>query len=446
MKVVGIVAEYNPFHNGHLYQIQKAKELTGADYVVVAMSGNYVQRGTPAILNKFERTKAAISNGADLVFEIPTIWSCASAEYFAAAAIALFERLGFVDYISFGCETPNPGMFETIALILNEEPQEFRAFLSNAVKMGLPFPAAREYAFIHYLKNTDHSAFPLLSEDKIMQIKQILSSPNNILGIEYIRELLRRHSKIRAVPIQRIESGYHEQNLTGTISSATSVRKKVFQLCDLESDPLSSLTYFKNNPEYVLESRILYDMDLTASLPQETMYSLTQNASCLMHDDFFSEILYAKLLLEPADSLAFYADCSLFLANRIKKLLPYYHSFSQFCDLIKSRDMTYTRISRVLMHICLGMQSTDYKLGRNLDYIPYLRILGLKREASHLLRNRDPNDVPIIQKITQADKLDASARWMLDLDAKVSDLYYGLSSFQSDSLIKTEAKQEIIVR
>ena len=148
MNTIGIIAEYNPFHNGHSYQLKKAKELFHADYVIIAMSGNFVQRGLPAVLDKFSRTEMALKNGADFVFEIPTVFATASAEYFAAAGIGLLDALGCVDAVSFGCETPDLPLMSYVAEILAHEPKDYKTRLHSYLKNGEPFPAAREKAVI----------------------------------------------------------------------------------------------------------------------------------------------------------------------------------------------------------------------------------------------------------------------------------------------------------
>ena len=182
-EVLGIIAEYNPFHNGHLYHIQKSKEQTGAKFVVCVMSGNFVQRGNTSIVDKWTKAKLAIENGVDLVLELPTIYSVSSAESFAQGAVKILENLGIVDTISFGTETNDFAALNNIATILTEEPKEFVNMLKEDLKQGLSFPKARENALIKYL-NDD------------VRYKDILNSPNNILGVEYLKSLKQIKSKI----------------------------------------------------------------------------------------------------------------------------------------------------------------------------------------------------------------------------------------------------------
>src|SRR5690554_4412644 len=194
MKVVGIIAEYNPFHNGHQHHILEAKKQTGADYVIVVMSGNFVQRGAPSIINKYSRAKAALESGADLVFELPVIYSTASAQYFSLGAISLLDKLGLVDYVCFGSESGDIESLTYIAKYLHNNSYEYNKDINNLMKNGITFPEARQIA----IKNNNNTI-----DDNV------ISSPNNILGIEYIKAILELNSNIIPVSISRIESAYH---------------------------------------------------------------------------------------------------------------------------------------------------------------------------------------------------------------------------------------------
>ena len=191
MKVNGIIAEYNPFHNGHLYQLETSRKRTGADYTVVVMSGNFTQRGEAAILSKYVRTEMALRCGADLVLELPALFAAGSAEFFATGAAALLDRLGVVDYLCFGSECGNAKKLTELAKILAEEPEDFKRLLQGKLAQGMNFPAARASAL--------QEAFPS-AED----IDVILKAPNNILGLEYAKALLCRGSAIKLCTITRI--------------------------------------------------------------------------------------------------------------------------------------------------------------------------------------------------------------------------------------------------
>ena len=210
MKITGIIAEYNPFHNGHFHQIEQVKKY-GADYVVIVMSGDFLQRGTPALLDKWTRTQMALSAGADLVIELPAVFATASAQYFARGGVSILDKLGCVDTISFGCESDNIRMIHEISSYLRKEPALYKEHLQSFLKEGNSFPKARELALTLCL-GKEAAAFA--------------SSPNNILALEYCISLLERDSKMNILPIKREGSGYHDANLeAATLPSATAIRE-----------------------------------------------------------------------------------------------------------------------------------------------------------------------------------------------------------------------------
>ena len=202
MKITGLITEYNPFHNGHLYHLQKAKELTDADAIIVVMSGDYVQRGEPAVMPKYLRTQAALEAGASVVLELPVCYATGSAEYFARGAIALLDSLGCVDAVCFGSECGDIEILENIAEVFLEEPERYRVALQEYLKEGKSFPVAREQAFLRYWNET---------EENLDKYEEVLKNPNNILGIEYIKAMKLKKSRMKACTIQRIVAGYHDR-------------------------------------------------------------------------------------------------------------------------------------------------------------------------------------------------------------------------------------------
>ena len=211
MKTAGIIAEYNPFHKGHEYQIRYTKEKLKADYVIVAMSGDYVQRGTPALISKHTRAEMALRCGADLVLEMPVSVSTASAEAFAMGGVSLLDSLGVVDMLCFGSESGEISALKELAEILVEEPEEYKKLLKSFLSEGLTFPAARSQALTEYFKNPrnfsgddfDGVLTPLLNE-----VTQILNTPNNILGIEYCKAILEQEAPMTPVPLPRVGAGH----------------------------------------------------------------------------------------------------------------------------------------------------------------------------------------------------------------------------------------------
>ena len=210
-KVLGIIGEYNPFHNGHLYHLEQSKQLTGSTYTVAIMSGNFTQRGSTSLIDKWSKTEAAIQSGIDLVIELPVLYATSSAENFADGAIKILNSLKVVDYVSFGAEASDIEVLNQFADILYHEPKQYKTMLSHELSKGLSFPKARENALLMYLND-------------IRKYANVLSSPNNILGIEYLKALKRQKSNIKPVSITRYESGYNDIAYSGNIASATAIR------------------------------------------------------------------------------------------------------------------------------------------------------------------------------------------------------------------------------
>ena len=214
MKVVGIIAEYNPFHNGHLHHLQESIRLSLADYTIVVMSGNFMQRGTPALMDKYHRAKAALSCGADLVLELPAYYATGSAEYFALGGISLLDKLGVVSHLCFGSECGDLDFLSKVAQITSEESEAYQKCLQAHIKSGKSYPSARTAAIIEVCPELSSSVSGL-------------TTPNNILGIEYLKALYRLNSNIEPYTIQRVSSHYHDQKLKESYSSASAIRNVI---------------------------------------------------------------------------------------------------------------------------------------------------------------------------------------------------------------------------
>lgn len=357
--ITGIIAEYNPFHNGHAYQIEQARLLTGCDFLVVVMSGDYVQRGAPAVFDKYTRARMALACGADLVLELPVACSCASAEFFASGAVSLLDGLGCVDFLCFGSESGDLQSLMEPARILAKESPVFQEALRRGLSLGLSFPAARKEAFRACASNPD-----------------ILDLPNNILGIEYLKALLQRESILKPVTIKRKGQGYHDTLLDSGFASASGIRRFLKQ----EEAPLSALPALKESlPDPVME--VLKDT-LAHTLP--------------VWEEDFSMLLRYELLRQSASDLTQYADISPDLGRRLKNCADKFSSFSEFVALVKTKDVTYTRITRALFHILLNLTGEDT---RNSVAMPYARILGFRKDHSRILGLLKENSrIPIIPK------------------------------------------------
>ncbi len=381
MKVVGLITEYNPFHNGHNYHIEKAREITGADAVVVAMSGNFVQRGTPAVIDKYTRTQMALNMGADMVFELPVSFACASAEYFAYGAVSLLNQLGFVDYLCFGSEAGDISILKPIADILSDEPEGYKSLLNQYLKAGNSFPSARAKALKDYSSSKD--------------LELLLMSSNNILGIEYLKSLNQLQSKIIPFTIRREGADYSDNTLAkdGAFSSATAIR-------------------------HILNTEIDFTT-LKASVPPEiyTILEAAYHKSCPVSENDFSDMLYYKLKTTSLEQLSSYGDVSADLAFRIKNLLSSYESYEQFAALLKTKQMTLTRINRCLLHILLELPDVQKELS-------FIRLLGFRKSASHLLKQVPETCVPIITKPAHGNTLlTGTAKEVFEHEMFCNDLY-----------------------
>ena len=383
MKIVGLITEYNPFHAGHLYHMQQARELTGADYCVVLMSGSFVQRGEPAIFDKYLRTKTALLAGADLVLEIPVAFSTASAHEFAAYGVALLSAIG-VDAVVFGSECGQIEILKQAAYALNYESAEFQERLRKGLKAGLTYPQARAKA----LEMEDTWA-------------SVLSSPNNILGIEYLRAAEDLHSLMEFYTISRKGSGYHEDTLAdANFPSASAIRGIIRNSLSKDKDLL----------------------DILAShLPAVTHPAYTGAVPVFVDD--FSELLNAAILqMQATFSIA---DLSPELAARLAKP-PYFPlSFEKRIQALKTRQLTYTRVSRALLHLVLGMREEDISRWKDEGYALYARILGFRRQSSPLLSClHKKSSIPLITKMADASQsLAPSALALLEQEVYASHLY-----------------------
>lgn len=411
MKTVGLITEYNPFHNGHAYHIEKAKMLTGADRVIVVMSGDFVQRGAPAVMPKHLRAESALLSGASLIIELPVCFATGSAEYFAQGSISLLNRLGCIDSICFGSECGDLHLLKEIAQILADEPIEYQTALKQALKEGASFPAARQEALNIY-------------SDKY---SEILASPNNILGIEYLKALEKIHSKMEPFTIKRIGAGYHDMDIDGQFSSATAIRSDIYQLADVNSSSESlPLTHIQTQ---------------VPSSCHELMKKNYQTRYPVKADDF-SLLLKAKLLSETAGSLSHYLDMSPELANRILRLRNDYLSFEQFCDLLKTKELTRSRISRSFIHVLLGI-TKDWLTAMKAP-APYARILGFRRDHADLLGIlKRTSDIPLITSPARAVLAD-TAYQMLELDIYASDLYESVITDLYGTPFHNELTKQII--
>lgn len=411
--VAAIIAEYNPFHKGHAYQIEKTRELTGADFILVILSGDFVQRGAPSVFDKYRRTHMALLGGADAVLELPVSYACSSAEYFAQGAVGILDGLNAVDFLSFGSEAGDLSPCIQAAQILLKEPEEYRKILREQLKKGRAFPAARKEALLSCLDENPGYSF--------------LDTPNNILGIEYCKALLSLKSKIRPFTVRREGNGYHETGLTHSFSSASALRNVLFS-CDSKAE----YTVFTEQARHTQPEAVFSYMEET----------LEQNVP-LCEDDF-SLLLKYQLMLSDQDSLCRFADMSPALARRIIRRLNEFQSFSQFTALLKTKELTHTRISRSLLHVLLSLD-TDAP-----GFPPsYVRLLGFRKSASPLLKKiRNNSRISLITKAADYPKLlSAESAVHFKKDIFAADLYETvLKSKIREPFVSDLAKSPVILK
>ncbi len=391
MNVVGVITEYNPFHNGHKYQLDYIRHELKADYIVIAMSGNFVQRGTPALVNKYVRTNMALSCGADLVLELPTVFATSSAAYFAEGGVKLLSNTNCINYLCYGAETDNHSLIRSIADILLNEPENFKKNLSINLKNGDNYPIARKKAIADIFTNSS-------------DVEALLSMPNNILGIEYEKALSK--TNIKGHVLKRNGENYHSTNIDSVYSSASAIRK-----------------YLRENDIQNLSECFSH------SLPKESLNLLFDyiNENSFMFEDSFSDLLFYRLSMLPQSDLCNYLDCTEELSAKISNNLNKFKSFSSFCELLKSKNVTHSRISRVLLHILL-----DIKSG-NLKQPDYIRILGFRKSSTPLLHEIKKNaSAPLITKVADAPDN------ILSKDIFASNLYYSLACKNKSLNFKNE--------
>lgn len=406
-QVLGIIGEYNPFHNGHLYHIAKSKEETGANYVICVISGNFVQRGNTSIINKWAKAKMALANGADLVIELPTIYSISSAENFAEGAIKILNSLKIVDTLSFGMETKDISILNNIANVLYAEPKEYVTILAHELQKGNSFPKARENALMMYLND-------------IKKYANVLSGSNNILGIEYLKALKKTKSDIMPVGIKREKVLYNDEYMVDEFASATAIRKMLMtrQFDDIRKTmPRSS---------YQILGQELKDGHYVIDLSK-----------------FEKEIMYAlrKMTIEQIKNLP---DVTEGLEVSIKNAAESCNKLDDLINIIKSKRFTQTRIQRILLYALLGIDKKKMDVARKIS--PYVRVLGLnnrgKQLLSEIVRNNQKINIVTSVKKYMDNVGNKNLKEMLQTDIFATNIY--TLGYESDSWANLDYTNKII--
>ena len=410
MKVLGIIAEYNPIHNGHAYLLRQAKKATGADHTVVIMSGNYTQRGECAVCDMHLRASMALNIGADLVLELPVHYSAAGAGYFASASVAALSRLNVIDCLAFGSECADLELLKSIAWVLNSEPEEYKAVLNEGLKKGLSFPAARAVAAGSVLNLDDHA-------------QEVFNNPNDILAIEYLRALLSRGDKrIEPVAIKRIGSAHLDEALEETPSSLA-IRNAIYE------HRISSTARFMPG-----EAADILNIWNNHRLP-------------IFTDDFTSKLNYA-LLKEADEGYDRFFDISTDLSNRIRNSLRYLGSFSSIAEPIVNKSITRTHVMRSLMHIMLGITDKNTREYIENDYLEFVRLLVLNRSCEELTGAIDErSEIILLSKLSSArELLSPLAMRMLKEELTADNIYNSVVTEKFGVELRSEFSEKIIVQ
>lgn len=342
--ILGIVSEYNPFHNGHVHHLQISKQLTKTDFTVAVMSGNFVQRGDSALVDKWTRAEMALKSGIDLVIELPTVYALSSAENFADGAVKILNSLGVVDFISFGSEIGEITPLLDVANILYKEPKEFSSLITAQLRSGLSYPKAREIALSQFFGSSQ-------------KYSSIVSNPNNILGVEYLKSLKKHRSHIRPLTIKRDYADYNSTQEENGIASATAIRtmikngKNVHKVIPYES--------------YELLEKCIEEGKIVPSLAV-----------------FEKEIIYTlrKMTLSEIADLP---DVSEGLENKIKLAANNFNTLEELIANIKSKRYTQSRIQRILLYALLNISKKDINQSKRVT--PYIRVLGFNKHGKRII-------------------------------------------------------------
>lgn len=409
MNIVGLVVEYNPFHNGHLYHLNKSLEKTNATHSVAIMSGNFLQRGEPALFDKYTRAMAAVKNGVDLVIELPTLFACQSAETFAHGSITTLNSLNCIDSICFGSEEGNIDILYTISKILVDECDEFKNYLKKYLDEGMLFPSARSSALFDYINKYNLID---ISKDKLFDI---LNSSNNILGLEYIKSILKLKSTIKPNTISRIVASYNSEDITSTICSATAIRKSLKENNDLSliNDVVPKETY-----------KVINDKILNNFYP--------------MFDDNYYDTLNS-IIIRDYNNLDKYFEVTEGIENKIYQNIFKSNTLYDLHLSIKSKRYTLTKIKRTLNNILLGITKEDMLKVRNIDTMPYIRVLAFNDKGREILKViKKSSDIKIINKFSNISFSmdDDIFKTLINYDIKATNMYNLIYYKQNKNLLK----------
>ena len=406
--IVGIIAEYNPFHNGHYYHIQKSKELSGDDSVVAVISGNFTQRGEPSIINKWSKAYMAICGGADLVIELPTIYAISSAENFASGAMKILDSMKIVDSVSFGAEARELSTLNNIANVLCEEPKQYLTILAHELDKGISYAKARENAILMYLND-------------IKRYANILNSPNNILAIEYLKAIKKIRSNIEPVMVQRKKVYYNDEKIVDEFASSTGVRKL------LENMEFSEIKKVIPRSSYKILANDYNNLGPVLGL------------KC-----YEKEIIYILRRMS-IEQIANLPDVAEGLEYAIKKAVSNTNSIEELIDSVKSKRYTQTRIQRILLYALLGIDKQIMETSKKIT--PYIRVLGFTQRGKALLSEMKKIN-PKLKIITSVKKFEdeennKQLKLLLNIDKYATDVY--TEAYKEESKANLDYTNNLII-
>lgn len=418
MHISAIIAEYNPLHLGHEFHIAETKRITGADFIITVLSGDFVQRGLPAVLDKHTRTRMALEAGSDLVLELPVPYALSSGEGFAFGGVSLLHQLGCVDHLSFGTEAGTLDKLRPIAKALLQETDCYRAAYQAALKQGMTHPAARMRAV--------QTAYPQLD------LSVLDGHSNNMLALEYCKALCQLDSMILPVTVKRLGQSYlaEEAVSPAIFSSATAIRRYLMQL-----------------PTQKVQTDTPDNDTLLSGMVSESILSIltqAQKEKRLIFAKDFSALLHYKLLSEESKHFTDYYEITPDFANKIQKALPDFEDFSQFSNLLWTKDLTYARVCRDLLYILLNIKTDSWNIHKP---VPYARILGFKKTAVPLLSEIKKNaSIPLISKLADAQKLlDNKSYALLQTDIRAAHIYDSVVFQKSGIRLPHEMRKQIVI-
>lgn len=385
MKIIGIIAEYDPFHNGHLYHLKQAKEQTGAQAAVVVMSGHFLQRGTPCMFPRDLRAAMAVDAGADLVLELPYINACGSSREFAGGAVGILNGLGCISHLCFGAESSDITMLSDAARALSDPEGKLTPALRAFLKQGLSYPEALTRA---------------VEQSRGKKTGQLLRSPNNLLGIEYMKALTECGSNIRPVAIRRVGSAHGAENpdASGAFASGTAIRSLY------EAQGIAGLSGLV--PE------------TTRSIAENHEDSICKKA--MMEDRIWKLVTYRIMTSEPKE-LAQLLGVDEGLEHRLKSAALQADSLAALDGAVRSRRYTQARIRRMFLHILMNLKREAFL---ELKGTYYARVLGFSEKGRKILRMiSETSSIPVFSNLSRMDQKDPKAAACLEIDQRAGDLY-----------------------